>query len=135
MSKVLPFVRHMILCEDVQPTPSNPLKVNLFGLADTFRVASTGTFPVKVSFCVYVLMTEGRGAGQGRVVVSYADTDEMIFVGHTLPIQFGTDPLEVRAAVIRIKSCSFPKAGLYTVEFRYNGISIAEEPLLVEHDL
>jgi len=49
MSDVHPTVRHLVLCEDVQTDPDNPLRVSLVGLASAIRSLRTRTIPLPTS--------------------------------------------------------------------------------------
>lgn len=124
-----PFIRHMILCDDARPRASQPGKIDVFGLVNSVTVG--GAFPARVTFCVYLAMTEGRGTGKGQVVVTGADEGETTYEGAVHEIAFDPDPLKVAGAIIRISSCSFATPGLYFVEFRYNGQMLARQPLIV----
>ena|SRR2546421_10080877 len=132
MDSAAPFVRHMLLCEDVRASASRPRKVNVYGLLSAIRpTGDAAEYPIRHSFCVYLALTEGRGAGEGRIAVVSADTELEIYLGQSHTLTFGPDPLKVLGAVFRIASCSFARPGLYWVEFRYNGSTIARQPLLV----
>ena len=132
MSAVAPFVRHMLLCDDVRTNPADPRKVIVYGLVNEIRSTATEpSWPVRHSFSVYLALTEGRGAGEGRIVVTAADSGRPTYTGHPHRIEFEADPLKVKGVIFRIVNCSFPQAGLYWVEFRFNDHSIARQPLLV----
>jgi hypothetical protein len=75
--------------------------------------------------------TGGRGSGEITVAVVRADSERLVFTSLPHTLSFGTDPLAVRGLVFRLQNGVFPDAGLYWVEFRYNGKAIARQPLLV----
>ena len=132
MTTVAPTVRHLLLCDDVQRGPSNPSKINLLGLLTSIRVLDEqDAFPFQHSFAIYLVLTGGRGIGQGRIVVVNADTEEPVYVGSLHALDCGSDPLRVLGVTIRIPACEFPAPGLYWVEFRYNEETLAREPLHV----
>jgi hypothetical protein len=128
-----PFVRHMLICDDVRSRPDNVRKVDVYGLLSTVRPGQQA-FPVQLTFCVYVAMTGGRGTGTVQVVVADAETGEANFTGAAHPITFDPDPLKVLGAIFRIRRCPFPHPGLYWVEFRYNGETLARQPLQVREE-
>jgi hypothetical protein len=122
----------MMLCDDAQPDPVNPHKITIVGLLSSLRAtAPVAEFPVVASFCVYLQLTECRGSGTGQIVVANADTQEVVYTGSDHQMQFGTDPLRVYAIVFRIPLCIFPERGVYWIEFRYNEVTLAHEPLSV----
>jgi hypothetical protein len=56
----LPYVRYMLLCDDVQFSSSSPRKVNVLGILSKIYVSGTpDDFPVGFGFKVYVVLTEG----------------------------------------------------------------------------
>lgn len=132
MADIEPFVRHMILCDKIQSNPDVPHKIDLLGLVSSLRRAPGQSFPVRhEELCVYVALTEVRKRGKGCVSVVYADTAKDIFVTKQYDLQEGTEPLDVMGFVFRLKQCRFPRAGLYLIQFKYNGKVLAEQPLLV----
>jgi hypothetical protein len=122
----------MLLCDDARARRDNPNKVDVYGLAGAIRFAPSQSPPFRHSLCVYAVLTEGRGAGQGRIALINADTAEETYTGHPFEIQFDANPLKPKGLIVRIPSCSFPEMGLYWVELRYNDHVIAQEPLVVE---
>jgi hypothetical protein len=68
-------------------------------------------------FCVFLALTEGRGQGDGHIVCVFEETGERVFETRKRPIPFGPDPLEVVGVPFRIRDCSFPRPGRYSVQF------------------
>jgi hypothetical protein len=114
MSSVAPTVRHLLLRDDVQYAATNLNKINLLGLLTNIRLpGEEDTFPFQHSFAIFLLLTGGRGIGQGQIVVVNADTEEPVYVGSPHTIDCGSDPLRVMGVTFRILVCEFPAAGLY----------------------
>lgn len=131
MIDIDPIVRHMIVCEDVQPSMDSPEKMNVLGLVHTIRSQEEPPYPLlHPGLCVYLQLT-CRGSGDARIVAVQADTDQPIFATPIHTLHFGTDPLAVLGVVFRIRGCPFPEAGLYWIQFRYNNSIIAQQPLLL----
>jgi len=130
MKAPLPIVRHMLICDDARPTRGNPRKMTVHGLLNTIEVQSR-RFPARFGFCVYLLLTECRGSGIGRIRVVDAESGELGYEGGGLNLRFGKDPLLAHAVVVRITECELPAPGLYWIEFRYEDELLAREPLLV----
>lgn len=80
---------------------------------------------------VFVQLTECRGPADGRIEVYHADSGQIVFRTRTRTIPFGNDPLEVVAAIFRIRNCLFQESGLYWVQFWYNEKMIAQQPILL----
>jgi hypothetical protein len=132
MSGVAPFVRHMLLCDDVRTNPADPRKVIVYGLVSEVRsMSADATWPLQHSFSIYLALTEGRGTGEARIVVTSADTGQPTYIGRPHRIEFDANPLKVKGVIFRIASCAFPQPGLYWVEFRFNDYTLARQPLLV----
>lgn len=88
-----PFIRQMVLCEDVQPRAGQPGKIDIFGLLNIVR--HPGVFPFHLMFTVYLVMSGGRGSGRAQIVVIDAESEEAIYTGQPHPITF-TDTREAK---------------------------------------
>ena len=133
MSPIAPFVRLMLLCDSVEVSPDNPRKVDVYGLLTSARPApDSGGYPVRVSFCVYLAVTGGRGEGEVKIVVLDSESNEVAYESLARKIDFGADPLLVRGIIFRILGCPFPRRGLYWVEFRYNDEGVFRQAILLE---
>jgi hypothetical protein len=127
---VVPIVRYMILCEDWSVDPSNARRVNIQGLLTNIDSIDEPPFPLLFpEICVFLALTEGRGAGTAQIICNFEDTGQRIFGTPTRSVSFGDDPLEVVGVPFRIRDCTFPQAGLYSVQFWYNDLKIDERPL------
>src|SRR5436190_20154240 len=121
MSGIPPVVREMMLCREARRDPSAPEEMTLHGLVNVIRADDDPPFPCRVPLLtVYLRLTGGRGEGQGRVVVLFADTGEAVLVGPEHPISFVPNPLLIRILSFRLRNCVFPRAGLYYVQFWYD---------------
>jgi hypothetical protein len=131
----VPVVRQFVLCDYVAPDPDNPRKINAFGL--TVRVRSLdGRFPTLCEqLSTYLALSNGRGRGVGQVVAVRVETGEVCWATAPQPIDFGTNPLAIHAFSFRMRNCVFPAPGPYAIEFRYNGVAIADQTLIVGGDV
>jgi len=129
LATIPPYVRHMLLCDDVRADAGNARRVNLTGLASRLVADS---FPAAHDFAVYLSVSGARGVGQVRIVVWDADSEAAVWTGPPHPVNFGADPLRIHALTFRIVGCVFPHVGLYWVEFVCDGVPLASEPLLLE---
>jgi hypothetical protein len=132
MPDIDPVVRQMLLCDEVQVDPDKPHKVNLFGLISTVRADVGEDFPLRLSeLCVYLLLSEVRGEGVGRIIGIDAETEKAVFATKGRQIRQGPSPLHVQGCVFRIRNTILPRPTLYLVQFRYNDRVLAQQPLLV----
>src|SRR5262245_52026744 len=125
-----PVIRHMLLCDVVRKRTDTPLKFDLIGQNN--NINPVVDFPFDLAFSVFVTMTGGRGSGMCSIRVTEADTSEVVHEGDEYKLPFTADPTRVHAATIRVRSCTFYRAGLYYVEFMYNGAELAHEPLAIK---
>ena len=130
MSDLVPYVRHMLLCEDARARSGEVKKVDVYGLMNAIRTEGA-TFPVTHSFTVYLALTAGRHHGRFQIVVTTAEAGERIYESPQYPIQFATDPLRVYGVIIHVNTCTFPRSGLYWVELWYNDKMLVHQPLEV----
>lgn len=129
---MLPTVRYLILCEDVQIDPDHPRRVSLVGLISTIRSLEEPPFPLwHREICIFLQLTECRGPGEGRIEIHHADSDQTVFSTSTRTLPLGSDPLDVFGMTFRIRNCCFQQAGLYWVQFWYNGQVLAQQALLL----
>jgi hypothetical protein len=126
-----PVVQYMILCNDVRIEGSNPKRLNVYGLMTQLE-SPGGAFPAPVpEFCVLLALRNGRGHGSATLSALNEDTGSACWNSVTLPINFGPNPLETRWLSFRVSDVTFPNAGVYAVEFRYNGAVLASQSLIV----
>ena len=122
-----PYVRHMLLCERATATTENVTLHRLFT-----KIERRGQpFPYSGGFSVCLILTEGRKSGFARIRIVATDDDELCYEGQAFPLVFDGDPLKTYVFAFRITRCTFPRPALYMVEFVFEGLAVAHEPLLV----
>ncbi len=127
---IKPVVRYMLLCDDWQLDPQNNRRVTIIGLISNIHALEDPPYPLFYrEMCVFLALTEGRGQGEGKITCVFEETGQRVFETRGRPISFGPDPLEVVGVPFRIRDCSFPQAGLYAVQFWYEG-EVVEERVL-----
>lgn len=126
-----PNVRLMILCEDARLRKGSAKKFDLFGVTSTVS-APPDAFPICLTLCAYLCLTECRGRASVRIIVIEEETDEIVFTGDEHSYELGADPIALRALTVPIPFCLLPRPGLYRAEFVYNNVSIGECPLLAK---
>ena len=133
MNQVHPTVRYLILCEDIEVDPDNTRRVTLVGLISAIRAIEDLPYPLLYpEICVFLQFIECRGPAEGRVEIHHADSSEVVFRTRTRTIPFVNDPLEIMVVTFRMRNCLFETAGLYWVQFWYNEVMIAQQPLLLK---
>ena len=128
----LPFVRHMLVCEHAEPAPHNAKRANVFGLFSNIVLrGESARFPIGMGFTVYVVLTECRGDGTVRILVSDAESGEICYRGTPHRAKLSSNPLDVHAAIFRVSECMLTHPGLYWIEFEFEGVVLRQEPIHV----
>lgn len=127
---IAPIIRYMLLCDDWRLDGPNDRRVTIIGLIGNIHSVDEPPYPLFYrEFCVFLVLTEGRGQGEGHIVCVFEETGRKVFETRTRPILFPPDPLEVVGVPFRIRNCSFPQPGRYSVQFWYDGTMVEERPL------
>jgi hypothetical protein len=127
---IKPVVRYMLLCDDWRLDPANNRRVTIIGLISNIHALEDPPFPLFYKeVCVFLALTDGHGQGEGKIACVYEASSQKIFETRSRPVTFGPDPLEVLGIPFRIRDISFPQAGLYSVQFWYEGELVEERPL------
>jgi len=127
---VNPLVRYMIVCEDVRRQPSNPSRIDLIGLLSAMTPNVEPAYPyVCPNVCVFVLLTECRGDGNGRIEIVESDTGRTVRLTKLRRIKLPTNPLAIEGFFFRLEGTVFPRAGLYDFVFWYNEAPLERQPL------
>ncbi|HEY3963138.1 MAG TPA: hypothetical protein VGM05_01190 [Planctomycetaceae bacterium] len=127
---IKPVVRYMLLCDDWNIDPTDNRRVTIIGLISNIHSLDDRPYPLFYrEICVFLALTDGYGEGQGKIVCVYEETGQPIFETRARPIRFGSDALEIIGVPFRIRDCSFPHSGLYSVQFWYDEEMVEERPL------
>lgn len=95
-----PVVRYMLLCDDWRLHPPNNRRITIIGLISNIYSLEDPPYPLYYQeMCAFLALTEGRGRG------------------------------EVVGVPFRIRDCTFPKAGLYAVQFWFGDELIEQRPI------
>jgi uncharacterized protein DUF6941 len=122
---LIPYVRHMLLCSNAVTEANN---VTIQGLLSTINGE---TFPYSGGFSVVLSLSEGRRPGEGRIRIVDSDNGEECYLGRPFLIPFENAPLKSYLVTFRVTRCTFPRPGLFTVEFLFENVMIAQESLLL----
>jgi hypothetical protein len=126
---IKPVVRYLLLCDDWHLDPTNNRRVTIVGLISNIHALDDPPFPLLYKeMCVFLALTDGHGQGEGKIVCVSEPGGEQVFETRSRPIVFGPDPLEILGVPFRIRDITFPHAGLYSVQFWYEGELVEERP-------
>lgn len=127
---IKPVVRYMLLCDDWQMDPANPRRVTVYGVMSNVHSTDDPPYPLLIEeLCVFLVLTEGYGQGEGKIVCVSEETGAGVFRTPGRTIVFGSDPLEIAGVSFRLRDCRFPQAGLYSIQFWFDGELVDEQPL------
>src|SRR5438309_8335365 len=109
MSLVLPpKARYMIVCDDVVQDPRWPGKPVIVGLM--CRVAWSGGPTTLAKMTVYLVLTDGRGAGQARLQCLNDNDGRLVFQSPAHSLSFtDRDPTGLHGVTFRLLDCHFPE--------------------------
>jgi len=129
---VPPIVRQMIVCDDMMSEIDSPSKLNAHGLAHAISPQSGDRYPLKhPQLSAFLLITGGVGSGLARVVVRSEESGLETFASSAHEIENPTERNRVEGYLFRVTDCVFDKPGFYWVEFEYEGMTLAQQPLLL----
>jgi hypothetical protein len=124
-----PLVKVMVLCNDVRPSVDDANQDDIIGTLTTVWPAAGGFPIIRRKFCVYLLMSNGRGTGTAQVACVHEDTGLTVWRTTPRVLDLGNDPLVVNGDYYRMEDVIFPMPGVYRFEYWYNGCVIATQSL------
>lgn len=125
-----PIVRHMLLCENWRQEREH--SITIISLINYIQTAGESAYPFTYrELCVVLLLAGGRGEGEGKVVCVLEEQDHEVRIFRTdnRKISFGYDPLAIHCVSFRIRQCRFPRPGLYSLQFWFEGRLLHAYPL------
>jgi hypothetical protein len=129
---LVPVVRYLIPCEDVVRPAQDPGRPTIVGLLASLEPPGEPRFPYcHPHLAAFVQLSSCRGSGLGRVEVVQDDTEALAGRSQTQFLPFGWRPLHVFGVTFRVLDCLFQGPGLFWVRFCYNGVVLAQQPLLL----
>ena len=130
--EVLPIVRHLIVCEDILYLSRGAHRVSLINLISSITSNTDPAYPYRMpEFCVFSQLAECRATGEIRLEIAHEDTGDVTYESDPQVLPAQASPLEIIGLRWRIRSCSFPDSGLYSVSLWYNDSCLAEQPLIL----
>jgi uncharacterized protein DUF6941 len=125
---VLPRVHVMVLCDEIEPSPTED---NVFDLRGVRTHIAAPAFPyTHAQLCLYLQMTGHEGTATGRVVILDPETNRNVDETADDSIQFH-GPLEFIHVPWKLNDCTFPEPGVYYVQVHFDGKLISERPLFL----
>jgi hypothetical protein len=117
----------MILCDDVIQDSRWPGKPIIVGLISIILWPGDPGPVLLPTLTVYLVLTDGRGEGRGRIVCRDEATGQEVFRSGELKISFaGKDPAGLYGVLFRLSACRFPSPGVYAVQFLFDDVVLDE---------
>jgi hypothetical protein len=115
----------MLLCDDVRPDPNRPDCIHIDSLMSSIVSQENPPYPLlREMICVYLVLTDCHAVGTSQIRVAFIDDEQEqpVFGTPTHRVDFrSVSPLDVVGIPFRIRACRFPRPGMYSVQFWYNG--------------
>jgi hypothetical protein len=123
---IIPVAQALYLCDSHVGFPGG--KTDLIGLFNSIRAAS---YPhVQKQFVVFARLLQGLGQVTFYVDVSFAPTQQLVYVSGTHMLVFPDRDTVVEMA-LTLKGVRFPQSGIYLVELFCNSQWVADARILV----
>jgi hypothetical protein len=120
----MPMLKAFVLCRNIVDTPANRDEKDLQGAGLT-RMKSVGPFPVKLSFWVFVQLSDHKETGEVRLAIMRADSGRRYFFR---PVTVGhKDLVQATVFCIRLYGCTFPERGVYFLELWYDDVWLVDQ--------
>src|SRR5688572_20726660 len=117
-----PIVRYMLLCEGWEFS-SLRRRITIIGLLSNIAADDDKEYLLLVpELCVFLALTEARGSGDGCIVCIDELQGSPMFATPPRKIVVVEDPLDVVGLPFRILDCPFPRPGMYSVQFFFEGL-------------
>jgi hypothetical protein len=130
-----PRALYMILSDDVISSDDSPRKHHIVGLTTLVRWPEGLTVPVRIDkLSAFLVLTGGRGTGNGQIVCFNEETGVEIFrfPKTPLPVSFeGKDSAGHHGLIFRALGCPFPQPGVYVLRFLFDDNPVCEQSITV----
>jgi hypothetical protein len=120
------MLKAFVLCDNITDHPANRDQKDLQG-AGLSRMECVGPLPVKLSFWVFVQLSDQKESGEVRLAYMRADTGRRTFF-RPVTVRH-SDTVRVTVFCIRIVDCVFPERGVCFLELWYDNVGAVDQHL------
>lgn len=120
------MLKAFVLCNNITDDPSNQHQKDLHG-AGLSRIDCVDPFPVKLSFWVFVQLSDQKQTGQARLSIMRGDSGRRYFF-RPIIVQH-KDMAQATVSCIRLYDCTFPERGVYFLELWYDDVWVVDQRL------
>jgi hypothetical protein len=120
------MLKAFVLCNNITDNPSNQGQKDLHG-AGLSRIEVASPFPVKLSFWVFVQLSDQKETGEARLALMRADSGRRYFFR---PITVRHEDLaQATVFCVRWYDCTFPEQGVYFLELWDEDVWVVDQRL------
>lgn len=124
----LPVLKAFVLCNNVADNPASNDQKDLQG-AGLSRIECSDPLPVRLTFWVFVQLSDQKESGEVRLAIMRADSGRRYFfrsvtVRHKSVVQ-------ATVFCVRLYDCVFPERGVYFIELWYDNRWVIDQRLEV----
>ena len=120
------MLKAFVLCDRITENPATRDRKDLHG-AGLSRIACLDPLPVKLSFWVFVQLSDQKETGEVRLAIMRADSGRRYFF-RPITIRH-KDTVQATIFCIRLYDCTFPERGVYFVELWYDDVWVVDQRL------
>jgi hypothetical protein len=122
----LPMLKAFVLCDNITDNPANRDQKDLQG-AGLSRMECVDSLPVKLSFWVFVQLSDQKETGDVRLALMRADSGRRYFF-RPVTVRHN-DTVQATVFCMRLYDCVFPERGIYFLELWYDNVWVVDQRL------
>jgi hypothetical protein len=120
------MLKAFVLCDKITDNAEHRDQKDLQG-AGLSRIACADPLPVKVTFWVFVQLSDQKESGEVRLALMRADSGRRYFFRPVIVRH--RDAVQATVFCFRLYDCVFPERGVYFVELWYDNIWLVDQRL------
>jgi len=113
------MLKAFVLCDKVTDNPANTDQKDLQG-AGLSRLPAVDPLPAKLSFWVFVQLSDQKETGEVRLALMRADSGRRYFF-RPITVRH-PDRAQATVFCVRLYDCTFPERGVYLLELWYDDV-------------
>jgi hypothetical protein len=122
----VPILKAFVLCDNVTENRTNKDQKDLQG-AGLSRIACEGPFPEKLSFWIFMQLTDQKETGEVRLAIMRADSGRHYFF-RPVTVRH-KDAIQATVICFHLYDCVFPDRGVYFIELWYDSAWVIDQRL------
>jgi hypothetical protein len=120
------MLKAFVLCNNISDSPVNRERKDLQG-AGLSRIECVDPLPIRLSFWVFVQLSDQKETGEVRLAIMHADSGRRYFF-RPVTVRH-TDTVHATVFCVRLYDCTFPNRGVYYLELWYDDVWVVDQRL------